>query len=107
MEHSACKDSDPSIFIMDQGYKADEAKSFCDRCSVTEECKAYARKTGSVGVWGGKVFSFRAEEPDYEPPVYIQDARPIKVSSWIVGGRRSPGILGEVANFNKQPGILG
>lgn len=109
MRFAACKDKNPSMFILDQGYTAAEAKKVCSKCSCVQACLQYARRTGSVGVWGGKVFTFRSEEPDYVEPVYeIQDARPQRVSINLGGTwRRTSGITGQVASNYRAPGILG
>lgn len=102
MDEGACKKekANPKYFIMDQGLTAHKGKAYCDRCGVKEQCLAYARRTGSVGVWGGVLFTFRDEDLEWQ----LQDARPHNVIPMRLS---TPGILGGAAmNFSK-PGILG
>lgn len=106
MAEGACKGEDPELFILAQGYTAEKASQFCKRCPVTQECAAYARRTGSVGVWGGKLFTFRYTEPTELLPVQVmQDARPHNVAAIRVRSNL-PSILGAAASF-RHPGILG
>lgn len=106
-ELAACKDEDPDKFVLDQGYTTAEAKKFCEKCSVTEECESYARRTRSVGVWGGKLFTLKSSEPvELLPVQIIEDWRPQRLVPVNPHAARNPGILGHVAGF-RTPGILG
>lgn len=57
--HAACRDEDPELFfpIGNTGpalLQIEEAKAVCRRCSVIDECLAWALETGQdAGVWGG------------------------------------------------------
>ena len=46
--------------------KIDAAKEICQGCPVTQECLAYGKRTGSVGIFGGEVLTrirtFRGEK---------------------------------------------
>lgn len=104
MEQARCKGANPNVFILDQGYTAAEAIKYCIKCTVREECKDYARRTGSVGIWGGMLFTQRYSEPvEYLPVQQIQDARPVPALATL-RIYRVPGILGEA---KRHPGILG
>jgi WhiB family redox-sensing transcriptional regulator len=56
---AACRDEDPELFfpIGNTGpalLQVDEAKAVCARCTVREQCLAWALETGQdAGVWGG------------------------------------------------------
>ena len=94
-----------TVFLLEQGYTAAVARTYCNRCPVKEECADYARRTGSVGVWGGIVFSFKAEVTDISSAPVHDWRPPVKKVVYFEPGQ-APGILGDVANFQK-PGILG
>lgn len=54
VQHGACRDADTDLFFPEERAHADEARAFCDRCTVREECLNYALANGlSDGVWGG------------------------------------------------------
>jgi hypothetical protein len=49
---AACVEADPEIFFPERGHSSQEARSYCARCPVVEECLTYAlenraRSTGS------------------------------------------------------------
>lgn len=74
MELASCKNEDPDLFVLEQGYTAAEAIKFCKVCSVRQLCEDYAIRTHSVGVWGGKLFSIRfSEAQDLFPMVSVQN----------------------------------
>lgn len=56
---SICRDEDPELFfaIGTSGpalMQIEQAKAVCRRCSVTDECLAWALESGADdGVWGG------------------------------------------------------
>lgn len=56
---SACRDEDPELFfpIGTTGpalMQVEDAKSVCQRCTVTEQCLEWALDNGQdAGVWGG------------------------------------------------------
>jgi WhiB family redox-sensing transcriptional regulator len=56
---SACRDEDPELFfpVGNTGpaiTQIEEAKKVCMRCSVKEQCLAWALESGQdAGVWGG------------------------------------------------------
>ena len=59
---------------------AANAKKVCARCPVTGAdgpCADYARRTQSVGVWGGQVFQMKHHGTLAKGNV--QDGRPVKV----------------------------
>lgn len=93
MQEGVCRieHADPNIFIMEQGHTAAEAKKYCIRCTVRDECADYARRTRSVGVYGGKLFTVRQSQPvELIPVMMLQDARPKAVT---VSERTTPAIL--------------
>lgn len=56
MQNAACLDVDPELFYPAPGDKAagGAAKRICGRCSVKDDCLAYARKQHDHwGIWGG------------------------------------------------------
>lgn len=105
-EQATCKieKADPKIFILEQGYTGAEAVKYCRRCPVAEECADYARRTHSIGVFGGKLFTFRYSEPVELMPVQrMQDSRPRPVYK---PSSDKPSILGSPVSFGR-PSILG
>lgn len=56
-EDAACHDADPELFAVDHDQQLAEAviHRWCVGCPVTEQCRAYAEQTSSVGVWGGEL----------------------------------------------------
>lgn len=56
MERGACRGApDPDIFLSKTHEEVVEAKSYCRRCAVCQECLDYALKRPEpFGVWGGK-----------------------------------------------------
>ena len=96
---AACLGVDPAIFVPDgPGGNLNKAKSICATCAYTGEagpCAQYAAETGSIGVWGGVVFSTRTEKNERDDIlaltvitaiadthrilVQIEDVRPQKV----------------------------
>ena len=53
-----CETVDPEVFfpVGNSGpalAQADQAKTFCRRCPITQECLQWALDMGEVGVWGG------------------------------------------------------
>lgn len=102
MKDGACRGQDPSIFVLDQGLTTAKAVEFCRRCTVRSECEAYARKTGSTGVWGGKLFTPREYAPvELLPIAPVQDARPRQQISHRSLGR-VPSVLGNAASSLKS-----
>jgi len=73
---AACIDADPSLFVLEQGQSAAKAKAFCRRCPVMDECYAYGMRTGSVGVWGGQVLTFKRTRV-IDPITMVADGRPV------------------------------
>ena len=54
MLKAACRGSDPSLWIIERGDSAVEAKSICATCPVIDECLNYALANNErLGVWGG------------------------------------------------------
>ncbi len=57
--HALCRDEDPELFFPigttgPAAVQVAEAKVVCQRCSVTEDCLAWALDSGQdSGVWGG------------------------------------------------------
>lgn len=59
-ENANCKGKS-SIFFestfdkpVDKRQKEKQAAAICSKCSVTDECKEYARRNGEHGFWGGE-----------------------------------------------------
>jgi WhiB family redox-sensing transcriptional regulator len=54
---AACRGADPAAFVLARGANAAvmaRARAVCDRCTVTEECLAFALADPyAMGVWGG------------------------------------------------------
>ena len=54
---AACRGHSPSAFVLARGANAAvmaRARAVCDRCTVTEECLAFALADPyAMGVWGG------------------------------------------------------
>jgi WhiB family transcriptional regulator, redox-sensing transcriptional regulator len=56
---AACRDVDPELFfpIGNTGpalQQIEEARAFCRRCAVVDECLSWALESGQdAGVWGG------------------------------------------------------
>lgn len=69
MDNAACKgiaptnelDFDP--FFPRRGESTDYAKRIiCAGCRVVVECKGYAERTDSVGVWGAELINHRGDQ---------------------------------------------
>ena len=51
---AACADADPSVFFVDHGRPATEAKQMCAGCPVRAECLDFALESHErFGIWGG------------------------------------------------------
>ena len=56
---AACRDEDPELFFPlgtpgPAELQIQEAKAVCGRCTVTDDCLAWAFESGQdAGVWGG------------------------------------------------------
>jgi WhiB family redox-sensing transcriptional regulator len=51
---AACRDVNPDVFFPGTGYPLDYARSFCEVCTVRQECLDYAIANGERdGMWGG------------------------------------------------------
>jgi hypothetical protein len=64
-DEASCKEADPRIFFVEgegldpkREYMSPSAewRQYCPQCPVLEECLQLARKSGSVGIFGGKLF---------------------------------------------------
>ena len=55
MADANCKGMDISLFFLERGQKATEARRVCSNCSVARECLSYAlsMEDGQMGFWGG------------------------------------------------------
>lgn len=55
MAHAVCRGADTDrIFYPARGESLAEARAFCARCPVREECLEYALANGDhFGIWGG------------------------------------------------------
>ena len=54
VDRAACRGKDPEIFFPSQGESAEEAKTICGGCPVTEPCLRYALSIREpLGIWGG------------------------------------------------------
>jgi hypothetical protein len=76
MDEGRCfvEKADPALFVLDQGFTAQEARQrYCGRCEVREECLEYGKRTNSVGVWGGEVLAWGGREAVELTPIEIHD----------------------------------
>lgn len=62
--HGACQGADPTLFepVRKRRYcspedrnRVEEARTFCDRCSVRDRCLSWATLNGEWGVFGGQL----------------------------------------------------
>ena len=54
MADAACKGQPVEIFVPPlSAPRTETARAFCARCSVVEQCRAFAIAGNEVGVWGG------------------------------------------------------
>ncbi|MCV7424369.1 WhiB family transcriptional regulator [Mycobacterium yunnanensis] len=55
MQRAACANHpDPEVFFPTQWASPRRALAMCERCPVTTECLAHAKKIGAnTGIWGG------------------------------------------------------
>lgn len=54
MVRAACRGIDTARYFPTQGEPSQRLiRETCDVCPVREECLAYAKRTHSVGIWGG------------------------------------------------------
>ncbi len=56
MADAACRDTDLAVFFgtVRDADSVDEAKQFCQRCPVRDDCLDYALATNQTdGIWGG------------------------------------------------------
>lgn len=53
MLQAACRGVDTDLFFSSDVSDIAQAKAICAKCPVAAECRAFRRKTKSVGVWGG------------------------------------------------------
>lgn len=106
MAFANCRGADPNIFILEASKTTADAKPYCDPCPAKLACASYARRTGSVGVWGGILFKLGGEERQILPIRKVLDFRPVPVPE--SERKRMPAILGkQAANFRRRPSILG
>lgn len=69
---AACRGEDPAIFFPRQGQHSRKAKLICLSCVVREQCREYAERTGSEGIWSGEVRTQKVRS--------VQDARPVTIN---------------------------
>src|SRR5690606_28080552 len=95
MDDAACKGSGPSPeapdrsspFFPKKGQSTATAYKMCASCPVTDECEDYRRRTGSVGIWGGK-YTEHPSQPKPQP-VKVQDGLPRKVVTQMADTRQA------------------
>lgn len=58
---------DPDIFTPDKRTTGAEAKAYCGRCPVAEQCLVYALANRVSGIWGGTTDADRRRLRDYRP----------------------------------------
>lgn len=67
-DRAACRGVDTNVFYPPSDNHAEQvkqAKAFCDRCPVKEECKTDAlRRSDRHGIWGGTTHYERQQAPD-------------------------------------------
>jgi WhiB family redox-sensing transcriptional regulator len=75
MERAACRGMDASIFYVEVGRSAAEARAVCARCPVVDRCAVHAVSSREqFGVWGGLsprdrgIHGYRAAEPKTHCP---------------------------------------
>ena len=63
-----CVDVDASVFYPRQRTRGaiDYAKRFCDRCPITNDCRAYASTHDLEGIWGGTTEAERRAASHHE-----------------------------------------
>ena len=71
------KKADSSLFILDKSANSRPGKKFCAKCVVRAKCEDYAIRSGSIGLWGGKVFSFKERSPYSDPQPLV--LRPVVI----------------------------
>jgi len=50
-----CQETAPELFFPEKGESTRAAKAICAQCEVTDECLAFALRTGQrFGIFGGK-----------------------------------------------------
>lgn len=67
-ERAACLHADPEVFHPPIGgnpgrVHVEAAVPWCSACPVIAECYATAVRTGSTGIWGGHLFTYRGHPP--------------------------------------------
>lgn len=70
IEDANCKDAPTSIFFPSEELanparyreSAQEARSYCETCSVQQQCLNYALRNETVGIWGGMTARQRQKE---------------------------------------------
>ena len=67
-ERAACRGADPELFFPPSeghGKLIEQAKAFCKRCPVMDECRADAlRRDEKWGIWGGTTHTERQQIPE-------------------------------------------
>ena len=58
LSKAACKGADPALFDATSGEAVEDALSYCDRCTVQEDCEEYVkpRKSFYDGICSAKVW---------------------------------------------------
>lgn len=90
---AACKDADPVVFFSEgegvdpkrEYLKPDaEWRQYCPQCPVREQCLQLARDSESVGIFGGKIFSYdyKAGFKEYDETNVPRRGRPPKAKSF-------------------------
>lgn len=60
MKDGLCRETGGEEHFPDKGESVEDAKKICNKCTVEEQCLAYALATGEkFGVWGGKSWQQR------------------------------------------------
>lgn len=76
MDNAACKGENTLDFFAyargaDNAARAatERARSICERCTVTDECRRYAIQIEADGIWGGETYVERRESRRAEAAV--------------------------------------
>lgn len=90
-DNAACAGADPVVFFGVEGadlkaqYSRPDAewRRFCPKCPVREECLDLARKSKSVGIFGGKFFTYKNmadTQLEYDDATMPKRGRPRKAA---------------------------
>lgn len=59
-EQAACRGEDLDFFFPKRGQPTAKGRALCAACPVHDECDDYAKRTGSEGLWAGRMRTYSA-----------------------------------------------